>query len=33
MYVTSKDKVYRRKLRVRGANAFEAPVKPIKPRL
>lgn len=33
MYVTSKDKVYRRKLRVRGAIAFEAPVKPMKPRL
>jgi sugar lactone lactonase YvrE len=33
MYVTSKDKVYRRKLKVRGANAFEAPVKPQKPRL
>jgi gluconolactonase len=33
MYVTSKGKVYRRKLRTRGANAFEAPVKPVKPRL
>ena len=33
MYVTSKDKVYRRKLHTRGANAFEAPVKPMKPRL
>jgi len=33
MYITSKDKVYRRKLRTRGANAFEAPVKPVKPRL
>ncbi len=33
MYVTVRDKVYRRKLKVRGANAFEAPVKPMKPRL
>jgi len=33
IYITSNDKVYRRKLRVRGANAFEAPVKPMKPRL
>jgi gluconolactonase len=33
MYVTSKDKVYRRKLNVRGANSFEDPIKPQKPRL
>lgn len=33
LYVTAVDKVYRRKLRVRGANTFEEPVKPVKPRL
>lgn len=33
LYVTCTDKVYRRKLKVRGANNFEAPVKPTKPRL
>jgi gluconolactonase len=33
MYVTSVDKVYRRKLKTRGANGFEPPVKPTKPRL
>ena len=33
LYVTSNDKVYSRKLKVRGVNTFEAPVKPVKPRL
>jgi gluconolactonase len=33
LYVTSVDKVYRRKLKVRGVNTFEAPLKPAKPRL
>jgi gluconolactonase len=33
LYVTCGDKVYRRKLKVRGANSFEAPVKPAKPQL
>nr|MBI1229211.1 gluconolactonase [Cytophagales bacterium] len=33
MYVTAVDKVYRRKLKTRGANTFEAPIKPIKPGL
>ncbi len=33
MYVSSGDKVYRRKLKVRGANAFDKPVKPKAPRL
>jgi len=33
LYVTSKDKVYRRKLKTRGANAFEAPYKPKRPAL
>lgn len=33
LYVTCGDKVYRRKLRTRGANSFEAPYKPVTPRL
>jgi sugar lactone lactonase YvrE/enterochelin esterase-like enzyme len=33
IYVSSVDKVYRRKLNVRGANSFENPIKPEKPRL
>lgn len=33
MYVSSVDKVYRRKLNVRGANPFDEPVKPKAPRL
>ncbi len=33
MYVSYGDKVYRRKLKVRGANAFDKPVKPKAPRL
>jgi gluconolactonase len=33
LYVTCGDKVYRRKLKTRGANSFEKPVKPAAPRL
>jgi len=33
LYATCGDSVYRRKLKVRGANAFEAPSKPAAPRL
>lgn len=33
IYVTAVDKVYRRKLRVRGANTFEKAYKPVAPRL
>ncbi len=33
VYVTSGDKVYRRKVKVKGANSFEAPIKPAAPRL
>jgi sugar lactone lactonase YvrE len=33
LYVTCVDKVYRRKLKTRGANPFEAPYKPVTPRL
>jgi len=33
MYVTCWDKVYRRKLKTRGVNYFDAPVKPVGPRL
>jgi gluconolactonase len=33
LYLTSGDKVYRRKLRTRGANNFEKPDKPVTPRL
>ena len=33
LYVSSGDKVYRRKLKVRGCNPFEAPVKPGPPHL
>jgi sugar lactone lactonase YvrE len=33
LYVTSGDKVFRRKLNTRGVHAFEAPLKPVKPKL
>jgi sugar lactone lactonase YvrE len=33
MYVTAKDKVYRRKLKVQGVNTFDPPFKPAPPRL
>ncbi|MHA4811697.1 SMP-30/gluconolactonase/LRE family protein [Flavitalea flava] len=33
LYVTCWDKVYRRKVKVKGANAYEAPLKPAAPRL
>ena len=33
LYATCGDKVYKRKVKVRGANAFEAPIKPAAPRL
>ncbi|MBL7741483.1 MAG: SMP-30/gluconolactonase/LRE family protein, partial [Chitinophagaceae bacterium] len=33
LYVSCGDKVYRRKLRTRGANAFDEPVRPVNPRL
>lgn len=33
LYVSSGDKVFRRKLRTRGANTFADPVKPVKPRM
>lgn len=33
MYVTVQDKVYSRKLKTRGANTFEPPIKPAKPKL
>jgi gluconolactonase len=33
LYVACRDKVYRRKLRTRGANAFDNPVRPVNPRL
>ncbi len=33
IYATCGDKVYKRKVKVRGANAFEAPIKPAPPRL
>jgi gluconolactonase len=33
LYVTCVDKVYRRKLKVRGANTFDNPIKPKKPNL
>ncbi len=33
MYVTCHDKVFRRKVKVKGANNFEKPVKPANPRL
>jgi sugar lactone lactonase YvrE len=33
LYVTCVDKVYRRKLKVQGANPFDAPKKPVVPRL
>ena len=33
LYISCGDKVYRRKLKVRGTNSFEEPIKPSKPRL
>lgn len=33
MYITCWDKVYRRKMKVKGTNPFEAPIKPAAPRL
>ena len=33
LYVSSKDKIYRRKLKVQGANPFQPPIKPATPRL
>src|SRR4051812_29601493 len=33
IYVTAGDKVYRRKLKVKGANTFDKPIKPVPPRL
>jgi len=33
LYVSCGDKVYRRKVKVRGVNTFEDPIKPPKPRL
>ena len=33
LFVTAGDKVYKRKLKTKGANAFEAPIKPPAPRL
>jgi sugar lactone lactonase YvrE/enterochelin esterase-like enzyme len=33
LYVTAVDKVYRRRLKVRGANNFEKPYRPVPPRL
>jgi gluconolactonase len=33
LYVACRDKVYRRKLRTRGANAFATPIRPVNPRL
>jgi sugar lactone lactonase YvrE/enterochelin esterase-like enzyme len=33
LYISCRDKVYRRKLKVKGANAFESPIKPANPKL
>jgi sugar lactone lactonase YvrE len=33
LYVTAGDKVYRRKVKTKGVNTFEAPFKPAKPSL
>jgi gluconolactonase len=33
LYITSRDKVYRRKLKTRGVNPFEQPYKPMRPGL
>jgi gluconolactonase len=33
LYATSRDKVYRRQLKVQGVNAWDAPIKPAAPRL
>ena len=33
LYASSNDKVYRRKVKIKGANTFEAPFKPAAPKL
>jgi sugar lactone lactonase YvrE len=33
LYVSAGDKVFRRKLKTRGANSFDKPIKPANPRL
>jgi len=33
LYVTAGDKVFRRKLKTKGANTFSAPIRPVNPRL
>jgi len=33
LYVSAGDKVFRRKLKTRGVNPFDQPVKPVNPRL
>lgn len=33
LYVSCRDKVYRRKLKVHGANPFQDPIRPVKPKL
>lgn len=33
LYVTAHDKVFRRKLKTRGANTFDKPIKPVNPRM
>jgi sugar lactone lactonase YvrE len=33
LYVTAGDKVFRRKLKTRGANSFEKPIRPANPRM
>jgi gluconolactonase len=33
LYVSCGDKVFRRKLRTRGANTFADPIKPVNPRM
>jgi sugar lactone lactonase YvrE len=33
LYVTAGDKVFRRRLRTKGANSFDPPVRPANPRL
>ena len=33
LYLSYGDKVYRRKLKTRGANTFDKPIKPVVPRL
>jgi sugar lactone lactonase YvrE len=33
LYVTAGDKVYRRKLKTKGVNTFDTPIKPMRPGL